>query len=85
MGIMAMSAPSENSPIPKIRRTAPRRKLVSISAGIGTIAAHKIITRMEIGATECRDSLTFAFNLFKVRASSKYRKTLRESLISGYT
>ena len=64
IGIMAMSAPREKSPIPTIKSTAPTRKSISISAGMGTINALSTTTKREIGVTDLSASPIFPFNLF---------------------
>ena len=67
MGIMAMSAPRENSPIPTTRRMAPRRNIIKVPAGIsGARVKLSTSTMAVMGSTEERDSNVFAFKFFLI-------------------
>ena len=61
-GVMAISAPSWNSPMPTIRRTAPVRKSVRVPTSNGTRVMLSSRTITVIGNTLERDSLIFSFS-----------------------
>ena len=67
MGIMAISAPREKSPIPTTRRMAPSRNIIRVPTGIsGARVKLSSSTRAVIGSTEERDSRVFAFRFFRI-------------------
>jgi hypothetical protein len=56
IGVIAVSAPSVNNPIPTISSIAPRMKARSISAGTGTTVTNSRRTIPVTGRTDDRDS-----------------------------
>ena len=67
MGIMAMSAPREKSPIPTTRRMAPSRNIIRVPAGIsGARVKLSTSTMAVMGITEESDSRVFAFRFFRI-------------------
>ena len=59
IGVIAVSAPQVNSPIPIIRKTAPTKNAISISASTGTIVIISKRTIPVTGKTDDRDSEIF--------------------------
>ena len=53
-GIMAISAPNENSPIPTISSTAPARKSRKVPMGMGMRTTLSTRTMAVMGSTEAR-------------------------------
>ena len=64
MGVMARSAPNVNTPMPKIKRTAPNRNNTNVPAETGAMVMLKTSTIAVIGSTEARDSNIFSFSCF---------------------
>jgi len=63
IGIIDKSVPREKKPIPTISITEPKRKSISIPAGIGArFVKLRISTIKVIGKTDEIDSLIFCFN-----------------------
>ena len=60
MGVMEISAPRENRPMPTTIRRLPAKKLSSRSVCSGTMVRHSAATITMIGSTERRDSLSFS-------------------------
>ena len=60
IGVMEISAPNVNNPIPTIIITAPIKNDSKIPAGKGAILRHKIETIIIIGNTDIADSLIFS-------------------------
>lgn len=56
MGIMAMSAPRVNSPMPTISSAAPARNSINGASGMGVIVTHRAITIKVMGSTALSDS-----------------------------
>ena len=54
MGVMAVSAPRENRPMPRITITAPIRKASSVSVGMGATVKLRISTITVMGTTEAK-------------------------------
>ena len=66
MGVMAISAPSVKSPMPRINSTAPIKKASSVSAGTGEIVKLSTTTMAVIGSTEAKASRTFSPRIVRV-------------------
>lgn len=67
MGIIAMSAPREKSPMPNTRRMAPSRNIISVPTGmLGARVKLSSSTMAVMGITEERDSKVFAFKFFRI-------------------
>ena len=60
IGVMDVSAPSVNSPIPTIISNAPIRNDNNKPVGTGCIDRHIIATMMIIGKVDTKDSLIFS-------------------------
>ena len=60
MGVMAVSAPRENRPMPRITITAPIRKASSVSVGMGATVKLRISTITVMGTTEAKASRSFS-------------------------
>ena len=56
MGIMAMSAPREKKPMPRMSRAAPARNRHRVERSTGTTTAHSASTMRLTGSTAARDS-----------------------------
>ena len=63
IGIIAASAPSVKSPIPKMSITAPIRKERSIGASTGAIDIMRINTIALTGSTDASDSFIFSLSI----------------------
>ncbi len=63
IGIMAISAPNVNSPIPRISITAPRIKVSIIPLSAGKKIKQSINTTMVTGKTEESDSFNFSSSI----------------------
>ena len=73
IGVIAVSAPRVNSPIPTISKTAPKINAKSISAGTGTIVTRRKSTIPVTGSTEESDSEIFGPKIV-------FRKVLKSCL-----
>ncbi len=62
MGVMAISAPSWNKPIPRISMTAPVTNITKLPSSIGTRKILISSTIPVIGRTAERDSMVFSLN-----------------------
>jgi len=60
IGVIAMSAPSVNSPMPTVSRIEPKTKASSAPAGTGTSAKQTTNTIAVIGRTDFKASSIFA-------------------------
>ena len=60
MGIMDMSTPRVNRPIPTTSSTAPKRKSTMVPGVRGATVMLITITMAVMGSTEARDSLIFS-------------------------
>ena len=67
MGIIAISAPREKRPIPKISSTAPARKSSRVPMGTGMTVRLSASTMAVMGSTEERDSKIFSFSFWLIR------------------
>ena len=66
IGVMAMSVPRVNSPIPITSSIAPNINASSALLGTGTIRKQMMNTSVAMGSTEVRDSLNFSFSILRV-------------------
>ena len=62
MGIMDMSTPRENSPIPTTSRMAPKRKSTMLPGVRGATVTLMASTMAVMGSTEARDSRIFSMS-----------------------
>ena len=60
MGVMEISAPRENSPMPRIRNSVPKRKLSTRSVGSGDTVSDSRRTMITMGNTLFADSRIFS-------------------------
>ena len=60
IGVIEVSAPRENRPMPTTTKIAPTRKLRNKSVSIGETLKHSSTTMTNIGRTESADSRTFS-------------------------
>ena len=60
MGIMDMSTPRVNSPIPTTNSTAPKRNSTMVPGVRGATVILMISTMAVMGSTEAKDSLIFS-------------------------
>ena len=69
-GVMAISAPSWNSPMPTTSIAAPTRNSATDPSSIGTIITLMASTISVMGSTAQRDSLVFSLSLGFIASSS---------------
>ena len=70
-GVIAISAPSSNRPMPTISSAAPPRNSASVPTSIGTSVRLSASTISVMGKTLVNDSLIFSFNLSYIPYSIK--------------
>ena len=68
MGIMAMSAPREKNPIPRISIIAPMRNISMVPTGSGASVKLNSNTMAVIGSTEVNASRIFSASFFFTHA-----------------
>ena len=60
MGIIAISAPREKRPIPRMSSTAPAKNSSTVPMGMGTTVTLRASRMAVMGSTEERASITFS-------------------------
>lgn len=85
MGVMAVSAPRENRPMPRITITAPIRKASSVSVGMGATVKLRISTITVMGTTEAKASRSFSQRmvLFRPNRSCHCSRLFHGNLITS--
>ena len=67
MGVIAVSAPRVNSPMPTISSAAPIKKAISVAVGRGATVKLKITTMAVMGTTEANASRIFSPRMVRLR------------------
>ena len=76
IGIIAISAPRENSPMPTMSRMAPSRNITRVPTGIsGARVKLNSSTMAVMGMTEDKDSKVFAFRFLRI-ATLRFHRIL---------
>ena len=81
IGVIAISAPSVKKPIPRISKTAPITKAMSVPFGIGVIVKQSSRTIPVTGMTDNRDSLIFSFRIVLFFLNCSYLDIFRFCII----